>query len=72
MKDQKIFFDGEMREVGAVATILRDAGCTTDFIFRHVGFPLGFMDFQPTQTAVRNHEFQCVIERMPKREVLRG
>lgn len=67
---QRVFFDGEMRDVGVVAQVLRDNGRSEDYIFRRVGFLLGLMSFETTQAdvAVASNRypctFECVVARM--------
>jgi hypothetical protein len=75
-----VFFDGEMRPVAEVATIFASNGKTADFIFRRIGFLLGLMTFEAAQGDELTSEsgnrypcdFDCIIERMPKQEALRG
>jgi hypothetical protein len=67
---QRVFFDGEMRDVGLVAGILADNGRTADYIFRRIGFLLGLLSFEDSRPKDKGYQcdFECIIERMPRKE----
>jgi hypothetical protein len=70
--NQKVFFDGEMRPVMEVASVLAENGRSVDFIYRRISFLLGLTSFEQDNTTIPSRypcTFECVIERM---EVRRG
>lgn len=60
--EQRVIFNEQMMEVGVVAQIMRDGGCSTDQIFTSIGFKLGLMDFEQPAMSVDPH-FECVVQR---------
>jgi hypothetical protein len=57
---QKVFFDGQMREVSQVAGVLLESGKSPDYIFRKIGFLLGFMTFEESANTTETTGARCV------------